>query len=298
MTERALNVTTITHRRREWVGKAITYAVLVLFAAITLVPFIWLVCASIKTRDSFFKYQFLPLGHGWLGLDWNGLTLANYTELFTDPHFNFLRAVLNSVFYASTTATLSTLFCAMGGYALAKFQFRGRGTLTLLVLGCLIIPGSLLLAPTYQLLFRLHLLDSYAGLILPSVAPAFGIYLFRQSMLHSVPAELLEAARIDGCGEWRIFFTIVLPLVRPMIGTFMLITFLGCWNNFIGPQIIIQTPEKYPLAVEIAQLKGLYSIDYGMLMAGTLVSVAPVMLLFVFLQKEFIAGLTSGAVKG
>jgi len=166
------------------------------------------------------------------------------------------------------------------------------------VLGCLLVPGSLLLAPSYQLLYHLNLLDSFAGLILPGVAPAFGIYLFRQSMLNAVPSDLLEAARIDGCGEWRIFFTIVLPLVRPMIGAFLLITYLGCWNNFIGPQIIIQTPEKYPLAVEIAQLKGLYSINYGLLMAGTLISVAPVMVLFLFLQKEFIAGLTSGAVKG
>jgi multiple sugar transport system permease protein len=264
----------------------------------TLIPFAWLVCASIKEQSVFFRYQFLPLGDGWLGLDWHELTLNYYRELFTSANFNFARSILNSIFYASTTAALSTLFCAMGGYALAKFRFRGRETLTLLVFGCLLVPGALLLAPTYQLLYQLGLLDSYAGLILPSIAPAFGVYLFRQSMLHSIPSDLLEAARIDGCGEWRIFFTIVIPLVRPMIGAFLLITFLGCWNNFIGPQIIIQTPEKYPLAVEIAQLKGLYSINYGMLMAGTLISIAPVMVLFLFLQKEFIAGLTSGAVKG
>jgi ABC-type glycerol-3-phosphate transport system permease component len=278
--------------------KIFTYLGLGLFAAVTLVPFVWLLCASVKPERIFFQSQFLPAGRGLFGIDWSALTLGHYRALLTQPEFDFARSVLNSVFYASTTATFSTLFCAMGGYALAKFQFRGREALITLVLGCLIIPGALLLAPTYQLLFRLGLLDSYAGLILPSLAPAFGIYLFRQSMLNSVPTELLEAARIDGCGEFRIFFSIVLPLVRPMIGAFLLITFLGCWNNFIGPQIIFQTPEKYPLAVKIAQLKGLYSINYGLLMAGTVISVAPVMLLFVFLQKEFIAGLTAGAVKG
>jgi multiple sugar transport system permease protein len=278
--------------------KIATYAFLVVFAFITLVPFFWLVCASIKNQDVFFQYQFLPLGHGFLGIDWKSLTIHYYKDLLTQEEFDFGRSLLNSVFYASTTACLSTLFCAMGGYALAKFQFKGRETMIALVLGCLIIPGSLLLAPTYEVLYRLGLLDSYAGLILPALAPAFGIYLFRQSMLNSVPMELLEAARIDGCGEFRIFFSIVLPLIRPMIGAFLLITFLGCWNNYIGPQIIFQTPEKYPLAVKIAQLKGLYSINYGLLMAGTVISIAPVMVLFLFLQKEFISGLTTGAVKG
>jgi ABC-type glycerol-3-phosphate transport system permease component len=290
---------TVARRRRETIEMSVTYTFLIVFSIITLIPFAWLLCASIKHSDVFFEYQFLPLkSSGFLGIDWDHLTLKYYKELFTSNDVHFARSVLNSIFYASTTATLSTLCSAMGGYALAKFQFKGRDVLTSLVLGCLIIPGSLLLAPSYQLLFHLGLLNSYAGLILPSLAPAFGIYLFRQSMLSAVPTDLLEAARIDGCGEWRIFFTIVLPLVRPMIGAFLLITFLGCWNNFIGPQIIIQSPEKYPLAVEIAQLKGLYSINYGLLMAGTAVSVAPVMVLFLFLQKEFIAGLTSGAVKG
>ena len=110
--------------------------------------------------------------------------------------------------------------------------------------------------------------------------------------------ELIEAARIDGSGEMRIFFTVVLPLVRPMVGAFLLITFLGTWNNYISPQVILQSPERFPLSVAIAQLKGVYSQDYGMLMAGTLVSVLPVLVLFLLLQREFIAGLTSGAVKG
>jgi multiple sugar transport system permease protein len=278
--------------------QGIIYAFLLGFAFITLIPFAWLLCASVKEQDVFFQSQFLPLGHGFLGIDWKSLTTRYYTDLLTKPEFDFTRSVLNSIFYASTTACLSTLFCAMGGYALAKFSFRGREAVITVVLGCLIIPGSLLIAPTYEVLYRLGLLDSYAGLILPALAPAFGIYLFRQSMLNSVPTELLEAARIDGCGEFRIFFAIVLPLIRPMIGAFLLITFLGCWNNYIGPQIIFETPEKYPLAVKIAQLKGLYSINYGLLMAGTVISIAPVMVLFLLLQKEFIAGLTSGAVKG
>ena len=128
--------------------------------------------------------------------------------------------------------------------------------------------------------------------------PAFGVYLFRQAMISSLPNEIMEAARIDGCGEIRIFFTMALPLVRPMIGAFLLVTYLGTWNNFVWPQVVLQTAEMQPLSVAIAQLKGVYSQDYGLLLAGTLVCVAPVLALFLMLQKEFIAGLTSGAVKG
>jgi ABC-type glycerol-3-phosphate transport system permease component len=286
------------------------HVVLGFFALITLIPFAWLICASLRTPEIYFEYQFLPHGDGFLGVNWNEMTFDYFRQLFGKVIGNgpaapsgqdsllFARQILNSIFYASTTAVLATLFCSMGGYALAKFNFRLRGPVTLLVFTSLIIPGALLLAPGYQLLFSLGMLDSFLGLILPGLVPAFGVFLFRQSMLQSVPLELMEAARMDGCGEIRMFFTIVLPLVRPMIGAFLLITFLGCWNNFIGPQIVLQSPEKFPLAVAIAQMKGLYSTNYGLLMAGTLVSIAPVMCLFLLLQKEFIAGLTSGAVKG
>jgi len=272
------------------------YAALVFFAALTLVPFAWMLAAAFKSREDFFASFFLPHGDGLLGIAWGRLTLANFQRLFAE--FPISRAMLNSLFLASVTSTLATLACAMGGYGLAKFAFRGRSAITALVLGALIIPTSLLIAPSYQLLWQLGLLDSYAGLILPALAPAFGVFLFRQAMLNTVPRELLEAARIDGAGELRIFFTIVLPLVRPMIGAFLLIMFLGAWNNFIGPQTVLQEPGAFPLSVAINNLRGIYATDYGLIMAGTLLSIAPVMCLFLLLQREFIAGLTSGAVKG
>lgn len=272
------------------------YAALVVFAIITLIPFGWMLTSALKNQHDYFASFFLPRGDGWLGIAWERITLENFRRLFTE--FPIGRAMLNSWMLASVTSTLATLACAMGGYGLAKFKFTGRDFLTTLVLGALIIPGSLLIAPGYQLLWQLGLLNSYAGLIVPSLAPAFGVFLFRQTMLNSVPAELIEAARIDGAGEFRIFFTIVIPLVRPMIGAFLLITFLGAWNNFIGPQIVLQSPETFPLSVAINNLRGLYATEYGLIMAGTLVSIAPVMCLFLLLQREFISGLTSGAVKG
>ncbi|MEI7766735.1 MAG: carbohydrate ABC transporter permease [Phycisphaerae bacterium] len=276
--------------------KILPYSVLLILALVTLVPFAYLLCASVKTNDDFFSALFLPAGDGLLGIAWDHITVGHYARLFTQ--MSFFRHIVNSFFFASVISVLATLCCAMGGYALAKFRFQGRAMVTNLVLIALIIPGALLLAPSYQLLFRLGLLDTLAGMILPALAPAFGVYLFRQAMISSVPNELLEAARIDGCGEVHLFFSIVLPLVRPMLGAFLLITFLGTWNNFIGPQIVLQTPERFPLAVAVAQLRGVYSQDYGLIMAGTMISIVPVLGLFLLLQKEFIAGLTSGAVKG
>jgi ABC-type glycerol-3-phosphate transport system permease component len=275
--------------------RVLTNALLWVGALITLFPFFYLLCASLKQSADMFSSFFLPSGPGLMGIAWDRLTLANFQKLVRE--LDFARNLLNSVFLASVTSVLATLSCALGGYALAKFRFRGREFLTNFVLAALVLPGVLLLTPTYQLLYRMGLLDSFAGLILPALAPAFGIYLFRQAVLTSVPDPILESCRMDGCGEWRLFFVIVLPLIRPMLGAFLLITFLATWNNFVGPQIVLQSPEKFPLSVAIAQLRGVYSQDYGMLMAGTLISVAPVVLLFLLLQNEFISGLTSGAVK-
>jgi ABC-type glycerol-3-phosphate transport system permease component len=272
------------------------YAALLFFAALTLLPFVWMMTSAVKSQTDFFTSFFLPRGDGPLGIAWERLTLDNFRRLFRE--FPVARAMLNSFFYASISSSLATLACSMAGYGLAKFPFRGRTFVTALVLGALIIPASLLIAPSYRLLWQLGLLNSYSGLILPVLAPAFGVFLFRQAMLNTVPKELLESARIDGAGEFRIFFTIVIPLVRPMIGAFLMITFLGAWNNFIGPQIVLQEPDVFPLSVAINNLRGVYATDYGLIMSGTLLSIAPVMCLFLLLQKEFISGLTSGAVKG
>ncbi len=272
-----------------------THLVLILLAIIVLVPYAWLIVASLKTKEDFFSGMFFPPGDGFLGVAWDSLTLDNYSNLIEK---GFGRAAINSVFYASASAIFATFICAATGYVLAKSRFRGRTLMTLVVLGSLIIPPTLLIAPSYELLFDLGLLDSVWGLLLPTFAPAFGVFLFRQAVQQSVPDELIEAARIDGCSESGIFLVIVLPLIRPMIGAFLLITFLGMWNNFISPQIVLQTASKQPLSVAIAQLRGVYRTDYGLLMAATVVSVAPVAVLFLVLQKQFISGLTSGAVKG
>jgi multiple sugar transport system permease protein len=286
----------MTPSNRQSLHLAPIYAGLVFFGLLTLIPFVWLLCAAFKTNADVFASNFLPLGDGFLGVAWDRLTVRHFVRLFTDLGLG--TAMVNSIFLAATSALLATFCCALAGYALAKFRFAGRSLMLSLVLAALVIPGPLLLAPGYKLLYDIGLLDSFAGLILPGVAPAFGVFLFRQAMMNAVPTTLIESARIDGAGEIRIFFTIVLPLVRPMIGAYLIIVFLGSWNNFINPQIVLQNATSFPLSVAINQLRGLYGTDYGLLTAGTLVSIAPVLALFLLLQKEFISGLTSGAVKG
>ena len=268
---------------------------LLTWSVLTMVPFVWLLCGAFRDSASFGTSTFLPTGDGPFGVAWNQLTFDNFRRL---EHLGVYRAFLNSTFLSSTSALLATFGSALGGYALAKHRFRGRNIVLSIVLLALVIPGALVLAPGYQVAFQLRILDSYGALILPSIAPAFGVFLFRQAILHGVPDELLESARLDGAGEFRIFVVIVLPLVKPMVGAFLMITFLGTWNNFILPQVMLQSPDMFPLSVAVNQLRGMYAQDYGLIMAGTMISILPLLSLFLLLQRDFIAGLTAGAVKG
>ncbi len=260
-----------------------------------LFPIAWLVIAAFKAEEDFFGSLFFPRDEsGAIALD--RLTLKHFDRLFNDVGIG--QALSNSFFLSGALAIFASLCCAAAGYALARLKFKGSGTVTVFVLAMLVIPPPLLLAPTYELVHRLGLLDNYLAVLLPWMAPAFGVFLFRQATLQSVPRELLEAARIDGMSEVGIFANVALPLLRPMMGAFVMITFLAMWNNFIMPQVLLHSPEKMPLAVAVANMKGVYYQDYGMQMAATLLSVAPVLVLFLMLQRDFVSGLASGAVKG
>jgi len=278
------------------IQKFITYVLLVFFALLIITPFVWMLCGAFKSNADQFNHIFLPMGDGFLGVDWSRLTLEHILTVYGDLRFG--NSMMNSFFLASVISLVSTFFAAMGGYTLAKFDFRGRKLCNYIVFLCLIVPPSLMLAPVYELLYQMGLLNTYWALLLPSMSSALGVFLFRQTCINSIPDELLDAARIDGASEWRIFIQIVIPIIRPMIGAFILISFLGTWNNFLQPQLYLQDEYKLPLSVAISQLRGAYATNYGAISAGTLISVAPVVMLFIFLQKEFITGLTRGAVKG
>jgi ABC-type glycerol-3-phosphate transport system permease component len=209
----------------------------------------------------------------------------------------FGRYMVNSLFVASTVVVVQLFFSSLAGFALAKYEFPGKKLIMVLMLATLMIPNQVVMAPLYEQLYRLGLVDTYLGLIIPGAVSVFGIFLFRQAILQ-VPDELLQAARIDGCSEFQIYWDIVMPVSRPMVGAFCLISFMATWNSFLWPQIILHSKERFTLPIGLNQLVGLQQQQYGALMAGTLLSILPIIVLFLLLQKEFVAGLTSGAVKG
>ncbi len=274
-------------RVRTFGSRGLVYVLLALAASLSLIPFVWLIAATTKRSEDIFSYTFFA--PRW--------TFQNFVDLFTLPDFSYARFMINSVFVASTTVAVQLFFSSLAGFALAKYEFKGKKILMAFMLGTLLIPGQVTLAPTYELLYRMGLVDTYLGLIIPGAVSVFGIFLFRQAMLQ-VPDELIHAARIDGCTEFRIWRDIVMPVTRPMIGAFCLIAFMGAWNSFLWPQILLHNRNRFTLPIGLSQLIGLYNQQYGMLMAGTLLAVLPVIALFFLLQKEFVAGLTAGAVKG
>ncbi|MEO7719803.1 MAG: carbohydrate ABC transporter permease [Capsulimonas sp.] len=260
---------------------------LIVCALITLTPIVWLVAATLKNPDDIFHYTFFP--------PIRALTLDNFRDLFHLTHFG--RFMVNSVFTTGATVLVQLFFSSLAGFALAKYEFKGKSAVTGLMLATLMLPASVTMAPLYDLLYHMHMVDQYAGIIVPGAVSVFGIFLFRQAIVQ-VPDELLQAARLDGCSEFRIYWDIVMPVSRPMIGAFCLMSFMGAWNSFLWPQIILHHDNLFTVPIGLNQLLGVYSSKYGMLMAGTLVGVLPVAALFMLLQKEFVAGLTSGAVKG
>ena len=263
------------------------HAVLVLSSVVMLTPMVWLIAATIKGPDDLFHYLFFPSP--------SRFSLYNFRQLF--EQIPYVRFMINSLFVAGATVLVQLFFSSLGGFALAKYEFKGKRLIMVLMLTTMMIPAQVMLAPMYELIYAMGLVDSYWGLIIPGAVSVFGMFLFRQSML-DLPDDLLQAGRIDGCTELRLYWDVVLPVQRPMIGAFCLIAFMGSWNNFPWPQIILHSQERFTLPIGLNQMVGLYAQEYGAMMAGTLLAVLPVVLLFFLLQKEFISGLTAGAVKG
>ena len=264
---------------------------LLVLAAAALTPFAWLICATLKRGEDLFRYTFLPWD------DLNRLTLANFHTLFDQQPF--FRWMLNSIFLASAQTVVVVTLSSLGGFALAKYRFRGRGVLMMLMLATMMLPGVVMLPGSYLLVYAIGWMNSYAAIIIPGAVSVFGMFLFMQAM-RGVPDELLQAGRIDGCSELRLWWDVALPIVRPMTGAFTLLTFLGTWNAFLWPQVVLQSEEKYTLPIGLANMMALpeYRTEYGVLMAGTLLAVVPVMILFLALQRDFVSGLSAGAVKG
>jgi ABC-type glycerol-3-phosphate transport system permease component len=281
---------------------AIAYGRVVLLAiasVVVLSPFVWLVTAVFKDPTVLNEYIFAPPPSEWSEKTVN---LKNFEELFAGKStvqgtIYFWQYLLNSIVLASVTTVLQLFFVSLAGYALAKFDFRGKLPLMVFMLGSMMIPHILLLAPVYQMVVDLGMVDTYVGLVLPGLVSAYGIFLFRQAIM-SVPDEMIDAGRIDGCSEFGIYFKLIMPLVRPMAAAFCLVAFLGSWNSYLGPNVFLHSKYKLTLPVVLNLYIGQYQNQYGVFLAGTLLAIIPPAILFFALQKEFVSGLTSGAVKG
>ncbi len=256
-------------------------------AALTLFPLAWMVSASLMAAGeaSQFPPPLLP----------RAPSLQHYRELFETVGLS--RQLLNSTLMACGATLLSLAFNLSAGYAFAKLQFKGRERVFRLLLGALVIPAQVTMMPLFLMLERMGLVNTLAGALVPWLASVFGIFLVRQ-YAQSIPDELLEAARMDGAGEWRIFTLVVLPLLRPVIVTLAVLTFLGAWNDFMWPLIVLTDRELQTLPVALAGLSREHVQDIELMMAGAVLTVAPVLLLFLALQRHYLQGLLSGSVKG
>lgn len=265
----------------------VVYLVLVIGLIAMIAPFLWMLSTSFKSTKAIFRFP-----PDWIPAQ---PTLAHYQKLFET--LDFLTPFKNTVIVAVAITFLSLLICSMAGYAFAKFRFPGRDKLFIGLLGTLMVPGQITMIPVFLLLNKLRLLNSYPGLILPGLASAFSIFFMRQ-FIRTIPDELLEAARIDGASERYIFFKIVLPLCKPALATLGIFNFTGSWNSFLWPLIIASSEKMYTLPVAIANLGGQYQTDYGLQMAGAVVVIVPIIIVFLFAQKYFIKGITLSGLKG
>jgi multiple sugar transport system permease protein len=268
-------------------ARAMVNGLLLGYAGTALLPLLWMLSVSLMQpgEGSALPPPLLPM-HA---------TLHNYQQLFLRAGVG--RYLLNSLLVSSAITLLSLACNVMAGYAFAKLRFAGREALFKAVLGMLAIPAQVAMLPLFLMLKPLGLVNHYGGVILPAMASAFGIFLVRQ-YARAMPEELLEAARIDGAGEWRIFLRIVLPLLKPIMVTLAIYTFLTAWNDFMWPLIVLTGQEHYTLPLGLASLAREHATDTELMMAGSVVTVVPVLLLFLAMQRYYLEGLLAGSLKG
>ena len=260
---------------------------MLLLAILFLMPIVWMLVSATKANSEILSVPPTLIPGESLAANWNDLT----------DDLPFLRNVFNSVAVSVLFTLGATLVSAMGGYAFAKFRFGGRGLLFLIVVAALTIPFEVRAIPQYLLLARdMQLANTWWAVILPWLAYPLGVFFMRQNML-SMPSELLEAARIDGAGELRIFFQIVLPIMRPALAAVAIVLYLFQWNDFFWPLLILTQKEAYTIPVALGTLVGLTRVDWGGIMVGTAIATVPFLIMFLFLQRYFVAGITAGAVK-
>ncbi len=291
MTDKELNQLLKQKKRKELVHQISASIVLIVGAITMIAPFIWMVSTSLKNPGDVFSYQ-----KAWWA-DWipTAFVWQNYQKAF--EVVPFLRFYFNSIFVVVFITLGQVATSAMSAYAFARLHFPGRDKIFFAYLATMMIPGAVTMIPVFILLKYLGWIDTYKALILPSIFTAYGTFMLRQFFL-TLPRELEDAAKIDGCGYFGIFWRILLPLSKPALATLTTFTFMGSWMNFMWPLIVINSHEKFTLPVGLAYFQTMHHTDWTLLMAGSVMMILPILIVFIFNQRYFVEGIKLTGIKG
>lgn len=279
---------------RKFIKGFSSHTFLILMSFLSLFPFLWLTSTALKGMDeNIFQYPpyFIP----------RDLTFANFIQVW--KQIPFLTYFFNSFIVAAFTVILNLVFSSLAAYPLARMEFKGKKVVFSLILSTIMIPFQAIMLPVYLIVLKLHMVDSYGcvpgylGLILPFAVNAFGIFLMRQAFL-SVPKEMEEAAFIDGCSLFNIWRKILLPMTSPTLAVLAIFTFIGSWGEFLWPSIVLTKKTLYTLPVGVNDLQGMFSANWRLIAAGSIISIIPIIIFFIIMQKYFVSGQNEGAVKG
>ena len=274
-----------TAGRRE--HNAVAYIVLILFTAVYLVPILWMILSSFKADSELFAYppKLLP----------SQFSLENYTDAWNRGDFGLY--FKNTTIVAVTATVLTVVINTMAGYASAKYKFKGSTAIFMMFLATMMLPLEVLMIPIFQVVRTFHLYNNFWGLIIPSAATPAGVFLVRQYFL-TIPNEIMESARIDGASETKIFLRLMIPLAKPVMSVLAIFAFLWRWNDYMWPLVVIRDTKKYTVQLALANFSGQYAVDWGSLLAMSVLTMIPVLIIFLIFQKQFMKGMVAGAVKG
>ena len=273
--------------RKRILGSAGYYIVAVLLAVIALVPFVWMISTSLKSRGALMS---IPIE--WIPAE---PTLDAYGEVFS--RFPFLKTIGNSLFITCSFTLLTIISASMAAFAFAKIRFRGSRLVLGLYLATMMIPTQVTMIPLFVVMNKLGLIDSYASVILPGIFKPFAVFMLVQQM-RAIPNDFLDAARIDGAGIFQVYRRIALPMCAPTIATLAVTTFMESWNDYLWPLLMLTDRNKMTLPIALSTLNGQYNTEYNVLMAGSLISMVPIVIIYLCAQKQFKNGLMAGGIKG
>lgn len=275
-------------------GKIGTHSILILVSILSIFPFLWLISTSLKgAGENIFAYPPVLIPQDF--------TLENYAGVWN--RVNLLGYFINSMIVAAGTVILNLILSSLAAYPLARMEFRGKKITFFAILATIMIPFQAIMLPVYLITIKLHLIDTvnntagYIGLIMPFAVSAFGIFLMRQAFL-GIPKEMEEAAIVDGCNVFQIFWRVLLPMVKPSLAVLSIFTFIGSWGEFLWPSIVLTKESLYTLPVGVNNLQGMFSSNWRFIAAGSIISIIPIIIFFLAMQKYFISGENEGAVKG